>query len=257
MKEIRKRLTFANVMSTIALFLALGGATAFAASQLGKNSVGSKQIKKNAVTGAKIKKNAVTSAKIKKGAVVGAKIKDGAVGAGKLAVGSVGTDKIADGAITGTKINAGSTPFTQVVFRAKGNATVPFTAGQVYPIANPNYTQPAGQVDQYVGSMEVAFGGACAPPRTAVAYLLIDAPNPASPGPGELAGIGYLEDKTSGAVTRQMSFSPLPGPSAGLSRGASSQSIGHTFSILMLGAGCSSGSGVDAVAGGVDVLGTK
>ena len=66
MKQIRKRVTFANVMSTIAVFLVIGGATAIAASQLAKNSVGSKQIKKNAVTAKKIKKNAVTAAKIKK-----------------------------------------------------------------------------------------------------------------------------------------------------------------------------------------------
>ena len=50
MKQIRQRLTYANVMSSIAVFFVLGGATAFAADQLGKNSVGSKQIKKNAVT---------------------------------------------------------------------------------------------------------------------------------------------------------------------------------------------------------------
>ena len=31
MKPIRKRLTYANVMSSIAVFLVLGGATAFAA----------------------------------------------------------------------------------------------------------------------------------------------------------------------------------------------------------------------------------
>ncbi|MGN6663507.1 MAG: hypothetical protein ACTHK6_04780 [Solirubrobacterales bacterium] len=55
MKQLRKRLTFANVMSMIAVFVALG-ATAFAATQLPKNSVGTKQLKKNAVTAAKIKK---------------------------------------------------------------------------------------------------------------------------------------------------------------------------------------------------------
>jgi hypothetical protein len=38
LKQIRKRLTYANVMSSIAVFLILGGATAFAA--LGKNTVG-------------------------------------------------------------------------------------------------------------------------------------------------------------------------------------------------------------------------
>jgi hypothetical protein len=79
-KQIRKRLTYSNVMSSIAVFLVLGGGAAFAAGQLGKNSVGSKQLKKNAVTTAKIKKNAVTTAKIKNGAVTGAKVNAGTLG---------------------------------------------------------------------------------------------------------------------------------------------------------------------------------
>lgn len=62
MKQIRKRLTYANVMSSIAVFLVIGGATAFAA--LGKNTVGTKQLKKNAVTTAKIKNGAITSSKV-------------------------------------------------------------------------------------------------------------------------------------------------------------------------------------------------
>jgi hypothetical protein len=78
-KQISKRLTYANVMSSIAVFLVLGGATALAAG-LAKNSVGSKQIKKNAVTTAKIKNNAVTTAKIKNGAVTGAKVNAGSLG---------------------------------------------------------------------------------------------------------------------------------------------------------------------------------
>lgn len=65
MKQIRKRLTYANVMATIAVFLVLGGGAAFAAGKLGKNTVGTKQLKKNSVTTAKIKKEAVTGAKIK------------------------------------------------------------------------------------------------------------------------------------------------------------------------------------------------
>lgn len=78
--RIKKRLTYANVMSSIAVFLVLGGATAIAAGQLGKNSVGSKQLKKNAVTAAKIKKNAVTKAKIRNGAVTGAKVNEATLG---------------------------------------------------------------------------------------------------------------------------------------------------------------------------------
>jgi hypothetical protein len=79
-KQIHKRLTYANVMSSIAVFLILGGATAFAA--LGKNSVGSKQLKKNAVTAAKIKKDAVTAAKIKDGSLLSADFQAGQLPAG-------------------------------------------------------------------------------------------------------------------------------------------------------------------------------
>jgi hypothetical protein len=64
-KLLRGKLTYANVVSTLCLFLVLGGASAFAATQLAKNSVGTKQIKKNAVTAAKIKNGAVTGAKVK------------------------------------------------------------------------------------------------------------------------------------------------------------------------------------------------
>jgi hypothetical protein len=71
---VRKRLTYANVMSSLAVFLVLGGATAFAAGQLGKNTVGSKQLKNNAVTAAKVKKEAIVGAKIKKGAITGIKV---------------------------------------------------------------------------------------------------------------------------------------------------------------------------------------
>jgi hypothetical protein len=50
---LREKLTYANVMATIAVFIALGGG-AIAATQLPKNSVGAKQIKKEAVTPAKL-----------------------------------------------------------------------------------------------------------------------------------------------------------------------------------------------------------
>jgi hypothetical protein len=63
MKFARGRLTYANVMSSIAVFLVVAGGTAFAASQLGRESVGTKQLKKEAVTLAKIKKAAKNSLK--------------------------------------------------------------------------------------------------------------------------------------------------------------------------------------------------
>lgn len=51
--RFRRRLTYANVMSTAAVFIALGGAS-YAAVTLPKNSVGSKQLRPNAVTSPKV-----------------------------------------------------------------------------------------------------------------------------------------------------------------------------------------------------------
>jgi hypothetical protein len=76
--EMRPRLTYANVMATVAVFIALGGsAYAF---HLGKNSVGPKQLKKNAVTTAKVKNEAITAAKVKRGTLTGQQINVAALG---------------------------------------------------------------------------------------------------------------------------------------------------------------------------------
>lgn len=58
------KLTYANVMATVAVFIALGGAS-YAAVKLPNNSVGTRELKRNAVSTAKIKSRAVTGAKLK------------------------------------------------------------------------------------------------------------------------------------------------------------------------------------------------
>ncbi len=79
MGRLRPRLTYANVMATIAVFIALGGAS-YAALKLPKNSVGAKQLKKNSVTTAKIKNQAVTAAKVKSGSLTGAQVNASTLG---------------------------------------------------------------------------------------------------------------------------------------------------------------------------------
>lgn len=81
MKQIHKRLTYANVMSSIAVFLVLGGA-AVAATQLPKNSVGSKQLKKGAVTKAKVKNDAIDSTKVQPGSLLSSDFQAGQLPAG-------------------------------------------------------------------------------------------------------------------------------------------------------------------------------
>jgi hypothetical protein len=81
MGGVRARLTYANVMSSIAVFMVLGG-SAYAAATLPKNSVGSSQIANNAVTSAKVKDGSLLSKDFKPGQLVaGAPGPAGAAGA--------------------------------------------------------------------------------------------------------------------------------------------------------------------------------
>jgi hypothetical protein len=104
MKRFLPRPTYANVVSTLCLFLLLGGTSALAATQLAKNSVGPKQIKKSAVVTAKIKNAAITTSKLADNAVTSGKITDAAVTTSKLADNAVTSGKIADAAITTSKL---------------------------------------------------------------------------------------------------------------------------------------------------------
>lgn len=83
MRLLRSHLTYANVIATLALFLALTGGVVWAA-----NKIGAKQLKANSVTAGKIKKNAVTTAKIKSKAITNPKLADGAVNFAKIAAGT-------------------------------------------------------------------------------------------------------------------------------------------------------------------------
>jgi hypothetical protein len=154
LKQIRRHVTYANVMSSFAVFLILGGATAFAAVQkIGANEIKANSIKtgkivKEAVTAGKIKKNAVTESRIADGAVTTNKLADNAVTTPKIANDAVINSKIANGAVTGGKIAAGTVTRANIsgsnliprayAFVNEGGTVEPgFTDGI------PNPTQPA------------------------------------------------------------------------------------------------------------------
>ncbi|HET7455225.1 MAG TPA: hypothetical protein VFJ76_06860 [Solirubrobacterales bacterium] len=105
MRIPRPKLNYANVIATIALFVALGGAAV--AAGLPKNSVGTNQIKRGAVTAAKIKRGAITSGKIAPKGVTAGKLGANAVLPGNLGNGIISTEKISDGAVTAAKIKNG------------------------------------------------------------------------------------------------------------------------------------------------------
>lgn len=101
---MKPRLTYANVTSTLALFIAIGGTTAFAASKLPDKSVGEFQLRPGAVTAEKIRKAAVTAPKIKEGAIKQGKIANGSITAAKLSLGSVAGSSLQEGSVTNSKL---------------------------------------------------------------------------------------------------------------------------------------------------------
>lgn len=94
--SLRRRLSYSNVIASMALFIALGGIAV--AAGLPKNSVGKKQLKRGAVTAKALARNAVTYGKIARGAV----------GPGKLGANAVGPSNIGNGAVTSAKIGGGA-----------------------------------------------------------------------------------------------------------------------------------------------------
>jgi hypothetical protein len=235
-KEFRSRLTYANVMSTIGVFLLLGTGAALAADQvLPKKSVGTKQLKTGAVTAAKLKKSAVTKVKIKNGAVDGSKIKDGSV--------------------TGSEIDPATTPFSRIVYSARGSGPVAASQEEPvpYPLVNPTYTQEPGRDDTLVGVVDFTFDPACKPPRVAVAYLLLDPQSPNEvPSESNVSGVGYFYDATGARASGRAEI----GSSLGSVRFQQSVPTDHTIS-LAVGVDCDSGNGATATAAAVDVIGTK
>jgi hypothetical protein len=110
--ESRPRLTYANVAATIALLIAIGGGTVYAAAQLGKNDVHSRNIARGAVKKSDLGKNAVTSPKIKNGTVRGVDIAPGLISADVTGSAKGGPQGSINTATTSPLPLSGTTTFT-------------------------------------------------------------------------------------------------------------------------------------------------
>ena len=106
MKNLKRHLNPATVLSAMALFVALSGVTY--AATAAKNSVKAKSIAKGAVTTPKLKNLAVTSGKLGNGAVISSKIGASAVGGTQIADGSVRSVELGGGVVTNAKIQNGA-----------------------------------------------------------------------------------------------------------------------------------------------------
>jgi hypothetical protein len=107
-KHLSKHLTFANVISCIALFAALSGAAYAVTTPLGKKAVKTQNLANGAVTKLKLHRGAVTNLKLRDGAVTGTKIALGAVGSGQIANGAVRSAQLGGGVVTTGKVKNGA-----------------------------------------------------------------------------------------------------------------------------------------------------
>ena len=78
MKVVRSRMTYANLMATIAVFVALGG-TGYAVTKLPKDSVNAKQIATGAVGKGELGKDAVGGAEVVNGSIKEGDLKAGVI----------------------------------------------------------------------------------------------------------------------------------------------------------------------------------
>jgi hypothetical protein len=206
-KQIRKRLTYANVMSSLAVFLVLGGATAFAATKIGgdeikANAISTGKIKKEAVTTSKLKNSSVSTSKIADDAVTGAKINEATLGQVPSAntANSAKTADTANSAKTAdTATSAGSAP-PEVFAKIENNgsvvadlskgltsANVTNPAAGVYCITVPSFVPKGGQATtQFGGSYgfgaQLSVGGTGFCPAPAVQVITSGGASPPTPG---------------------------------------------------------------------------
>jgi hypothetical protein len=152
-------------MSSIAVFLILGGGAAFAATK-----IGSSEIKANAITTGKIKKEAVAAGKIKGGAVTTGKLADAAVTSEKVADNAVINTKIADKAVSNSKLGDSAVTLGKIANEAVASAKLAngaVTASKLGTITVQTETAPVAKeasasvnVDCPAGQRAISGGGA-------------------------------------------------------------------------------------------------
>ncbi len=114
-----QHVTYANVASTLALVVALGTGTAYAA-----NTIGSSDIIDGAVKTVDLASGAATSGKIRDAGVGTADLGDGAVTSSKIADGSVTAAELAPEAVTGPAIGVGAVANSEIAADAVSSSKI-------------------------------------------------------------------------------------------------------------------------------------
>jgi len=149
--RVRPKLTYANVVATLALFFAMTGGAVYAADSF---KVKSRQIAARAVKSGKIAPKAVKRGKIAPGAVGSDQLAGGAVTRGKIGSGAVGTTEIEDGSIGRADL---AEPVGFVADATGGSASLVDVQGEPYALSGGSWVAAAGEFDVIFGQVKATL----------------------------------------------------------------------------------------------------
>jgi hypothetical protein len=194
------RLTYSNVMATIAVFIALGG-TGVAAVTLTRNSVRSQHIAKGQVKAADLGRNAVRSSKVRNGALL----------AEDFAPGQLPKGDKGDTGEKGDKGDKGDTGAVGPTFGGISGDTPPALAGNSnFPVVTKEVNIPAAGDLMIFGRTGAASASCTGNPCTAHMGIYLD--EQPVPGSGIHRGPG---DNTSLPIPTPPLFGRMPAVSPG------------------------------------------
>jgi hypothetical protein len=101
----RSAMSFANVTSVLALFIALGG-TSYAAVSLSRDDVGARHISSGAVGKSEVRRSAVSASELRRNGVRASELMRDAVGPSEVRPNAINTDEIADGGLEAADLSA-------------------------------------------------------------------------------------------------------------------------------------------------------
>jgi hypothetical protein len=130
-ERIRARLTYANVMATVAVFIALGGSAVAGTVVITSNS----QVASGTISGhhppagahANVISGSINSQDLATGGVDTADLASGAVNGGRLAPNSVDGSKVRNGSLTGIDIDQSTLALKRSGFHFRGEGDPPIT----------------------------------------------------------------------------------------------------------------------------------
>ena len=156
LSRFRRRVSFANVTSVVALFVALGG-TSYAAIALPANSVGKSQIRSSAVGQSEVASNSIGPGEIRTNAVRASELATNSVGWWEVKPNAIDTDELADGGIQAADLSAAAKAAVNgVTYRAAATSAGAAAGGNAKSIVRTGNGEYTVELASDVGGCQYA-----------------------------------------------------------------------------------------------------